>query len=90
MQIVPLPNEEDDESSDKPSECLDVPPTKMRARLVSTSSSRLLPGGWKTDSPKPQGRASLEMAQGEFSPPIRPQEVDDAETKKSGMKCLVM
>ena len=92
MQIVPLPEDDDDDSSSKPSDSLDIPSTKTRTRLISTTSSRLLPGGWKTDSPRPQGRASLEMAQGEFSPPIRPQEVasEDSESKKSGLKCLLM
>jgi hypothetical protein len=89
VQIVPLPKD-DDESSSKPSDSLDVPSGKMRTRLISTASSRLLPGGWTTDSPRAEGRASLEMAQGEFSPPIRPQDVEDIESKKSGLKCLLM
>lgn len=90
-QIIPLPMDDDDSSS-KPSDSLDVPSARTRSRLISTASSRLLPGGWKTDTPKPQGRASMEMAQGEFSPPMRPQEVssEDVESKKSGTKCLLM
>ncbi|KAF8510777.1 hypothetical protein JB92DRAFT_426604 [Gautieria morchelliformis] len=88
VQIVPLPKD-DDESSSKPSDSLDVS-GKTRTRLISTASSRLLPGGWTTDSPRAEGRASLEMAQGEFSPPIRPQDAEDTASKKSGLKCLLM
>lgn len=90
MQIVPLPDDDNGPSSTKPSEYLDMPPTKTRTRLVSAASSRLLPGGWKTDSSRPQGLTSLELAQGEFSPPIRPQEIESTESKQSATKCLLM
>ena len=37
-----------------------------RKRLESTTSSRFFPGGWF--SPRSEGRTSLEIAQGEFTP----------------------
>ena len=79
VQIVPLP--EDAEDGDR----LEVPSPKSRSRLASSTSSRLLPGGWKTD-PKPQGRESLDIAQGVFSPPAREEETK----KKKKRSCLIM
>ncbi|KAL0954804.1 hypothetical protein HGRIS_003750 [Hohenbuehelia grisea] len=50
----------------------DVSPTKPRSRLESTASSRFFPGGWFSSSPKIQGRPSLDVAQGEFTPSKTP------------------
>ncbi|KAF8573485.1 hypothetical protein K439DRAFT_1655818, partial [Ramaria rubella] len=54
VQLVPLPSQDTDEDATNYSEYLDIPGGNTRTRLVSTASSRLLPGGWKTDSPRPQ------------------------------------
>ncbi|KAF7327614.1 hypothetical protein MKEN_00340600 [Mycena kentingensis (nom. inval.)] len=43
-----------------------VPPLSPRSRLESTASSLFFPGGWF--SKMPEGRASLEVAAGEFTP----------------------
>jgi len=40
-----------------------------RKRLVSTASSRFFPGGWFSPTSKPEeGRTSMEIASGEFTP----------------------
>lgn len=52
------------------------PPT--RKRLESTTSSRFFPGGWFSTASKvvDEGRTSLEIAQGEFTP-LKPTSPDD-------------
>lgn len=49
------------------SSSLELPSPTTRTRLESTASSLFFPGGWFAKVP--QGRASLDNAQGEFSPP---------------------
>ncbi|KAJ7284938.1 hypothetical protein C8J57DRAFT_1289923 [Mycena rebaudengoi] len=46
------------------------PPLSPRSRLESTASSMFFPGGWF--SKVPEGRASFDVAQGEFSQPKSP------------------
>ncbi|KAJ7637721.1 hypothetical protein DFH06DRAFT_1335867 [Mycena polygramma] len=55
-----------DVSEDADDSQLDAPPISPRSRLESTASSIFFPGGWF--SRLPQERASLDVAQGEFTP----------------------
>ncbi|KAJ7127037.1 hypothetical protein C8R44DRAFT_112368 [Mycena epipterygia] len=55
-----------DTLDDENASYLDAPPISPRSRLESTASSLFFPGGWF--SKLPQGRASLDVAQGEFTP----------------------
>ncbi|KAJ6619702.1 hypothetical protein B0H10DRAFT_2216541 [Mycena sp. CBHHK59/15] len=69
-------------------------PISPRSRLESTASSMFFPGGWF--SKVPQGRASLDVAQGEFTPskPTTPSvtaPTEDSESEeKKGKWCVVM
>lgn len=45
------------------------PPAMSRKRLESATSARFFPGAWVTSSPVIPERASLDVAQGEFSRP---------------------
>ncbi|KAJ7170627.1 hypothetical protein C8R43DRAFT_980281 [Mycena crocata] len=84
-------------ASDAGSSHLNSPPISPRSRLESTASSMFFPGGWF--SKMPEGRASLDVAQGEFtpskptSPPLPPPadtEQNDQSEEKKGKWCLVM
>ncbi|KAJ6531742.1 hypothetical protein B0H19DRAFT_454327 [Mycena capillaripes] len=116
--VVPLPTESQplafplmldlsepvDVSDDADESHLDaIPPLSPRSRLESTASSIFFPGGWF--SRVPEGRASLNVAQGEFTPskPTSPSvpspsvpspSVPSAETEQSeekkGKWCVVM
>ncbi|KAJ7475805.1 hypothetical protein FB451DRAFT_257411 [Mycena latifolia] len=104
--VVPLPTEvqpqafplmldvsNSAESDDGHASSLDAPPISPRSRLESTASSMFFPGGWF--SKMPEGRASLDVAQGEFAKPTSPSvsspttETEQSEEKK-GKWCVVM
>ncbi|KAJ6604770.1 hypothetical protein DFH09DRAFT_321612 [Mycena vulgaris] len=111
--VVPLPEQQSqafplmldvsksadaDASDDENASYLDAPPVSPRSRLESTASSMFFPGGWF--SKIPEGRASLDVAQGEFSsskpnspsissPNETPNETEQSEEKK-GKWCVVM
>ncbi|KAJ7931472.1 hypothetical protein B0H13DRAFT_847055 [Mycena leptocephala] len=63
-------------------------PISPRSRLESTASSIFFPGGWF--SKMPEGRASMDVAQGEFIPssPTSPSMAQSEE--KKGKWCVVM
>jgi hypothetical protein len=63
-----------------------LPSPKIRTRHLSTTSM-VLPGGWAF-SREPEGRPSLEVASGEFSPPPSSNKKLEAEDDKS--KCVIM
>lgn len=70
--------------------------THSRSRHYSTvsnwSTSHRIPGSWVQPSPVAEGRPSLEIAAGEFSPPPRTPralEPSEAEKDKEG-RCIIM
>nr|GAT60797.1 predicted protein [Mycena chlorophos] len=92
LQTFPITGDLDDEIDDM------VPPLSPRSRLESTASSLYFPGAWF--SKLPEGRASLEVAAGEFTPsknnpPLltttRADEVvQKEEAERKGKWCIVM
>ncbi|KAJ7707760.1 hypothetical protein B0H17DRAFT_1192201 [Mycena rosella] len=100
--VVPLPTELQpqafplsvDTSDDGNASHLD-PPISPRSRLESTASSMFFPGGWF--SKIPDGRASLDVAKGEFTSPkptspsvSSPTNETEQPDEKKGRWCVVM
>lgn len=68
LHAASLPRLDENNTLDTSSLSPDTSPISSRRRLESTTSSRLFPGGWFSNTSKiPDERTSLEVAQGVFS-----------------------